>query len=727
MLTVLLVSVLVAALACTASDFVLTILLALGFAVLFVFLVNRFAVRRLVRMINELDRIKQHKDAIHSVTVDGEDEIAVLARQINAMLASRHILHPLHVEREKHGLSLQQIFDAVNCGIVVVDASDRRIVTINKAGAAMIGCDRETIVGRVCTSLLCPQHENDCPVLDRHEQVDLNERVVLKNDGSVVPILKNAVTIEHDGHRFLIESFVDISRCKKMEADLKESKARYRQVFDEGLTGDFIISAQGEIIDCNQSFARLFGYESIDAIKQINVSSLFKTFDDWEQMLERVGKNGKLEHVESELVRQNGSPVYCVGNKIGEFNKQGELIRIRGYLFDDTKRVMMERKTRQSRKLEVLGTLAGGIAHDFNNILAVIIGYAEILLKKESCDDQASNYLGNILTAGEKAQELISQILAFNRKMESALQPVQVSSIIHETIKMLRATLPTTITIAEQLDPEAIVMADPAQIHQIVVNLCANAGHAMQKEGGTLTVNLEQISPDPMPHTQDDHQCDEFARLRIEDTGHGIPADIINRIFDPFFTTKDQSSGTGLGLSMVHGIIQRLHGQITVHSIPGKGTRFDILLPLADRHIETNASESLPAASGNEHIIYVDDAPFLAEIAKEILLELGYKVTVFDDSEEALAFICAHPGETDLVISDMTMPRLTGIELAQGIRDAGITTPVIIYTGSEKDLTTADLQSLGISEVLLKPIKPHTLAIKIREVLDHVTKEAAGS
>ncbi|MCL2791219.1 MAG: PAS domain S-box protein [Desulfobulbus sp.] len=704
------------------------VLLALFFAALLVFLVNRFVFKRLSHMTNEVGRIQENDDATHSVTVDGKDEIGILAHAINSMLASRRNLRILHAEEERHGLYLQQILDSINCGIVMVDTEDRQIVAVNKTGVALIGCSREAIIGRVCHTFICPRQENDCPVLDHHEEINLSERIVLRSDGRRLPVLKSVVPIEHDGHRFLVESFVDISRGKQAEAALRASEARYRQFFNEDLTGDFIILAHGEIIDCNPAFARLFGYESVDAIKQVNASSLFKTFDDWARLLERIRREGKLEYFESELVRRDGSPVYCVGNEIGEFNDQGELVRIRGYLFDDTKRVVMEREIRQSQKLEAIGTLAGGIAHDFNNILAGIIGYAEILLRKESCNAQTRNYLGKILTAGEKARELIYQILAFSRKTESSRQPVQLSSIIREAMQLIRATLPTTIAIDEQLNADdAIVMADPVQIHQVVVNLCTNAGHAMQKEGGTLTVRLDRIGISQESPDQDDHHHGEFARIQIEDTGHGIPAEIITRIFDPFFTTKEQSGGTGLGLSVVHGIVRSLQGQITVDSPPGKGARFDILIPLTDQHVKADESGSLPTASGHEHIIYVDDAIFLVEIAREILLELGYKVTVFDDSEQALAFICANPGEVDLVISDMTMPRLTGTGLARGIRDAGLTTPVIIYTGYEKDLAAEDLEALGIREVLLKPIKPHALAVKIREVLDQVMRETTES
>ncbi|WP_319588862.1 CHASE4 domain-containing protein [uncultured Desulfobulbus sp.] len=694
-------------------------LLGFFFVVVLVLLLNRIVLQRLVRMIGEIDRIKEKGDPGQSVTVQGQDEIAYLAEKINSMLETLQRLSQSQEEKEHY---LRRVLDTINCGVMVVDAEDRQIVTINKAGAALLGHHPDDIIGQICHTFVCPRDHNDCPVLDHNERIDLSERLLIHADHSELPVLKSVASIENGGKRYLIESFVDISPLKQAEAELRLSEARYRQFFDEDLTGDFIVSAAGEIIDCNLAYARMFGYETIDEIKRTNVVTQYASGADREIFLDRIRREGKLVRYESELRRRDGRPLYCIGNEIGEFDEQGELVRIRGYLFDDTKRVLLERDIRQNQKMEAIGTLAGGIAHDFNNILAGIIGYAEIILIKESADSRVREYLRKILAAGEKARELIYQILAFSRKTETTLQPVQLEPVVREVMQLLRATLPSTITMEDQLNSKATVLADPVQIHQIVLNLCTNAGHAMRERGGTLSVALEDVTLDQaFVALHPTLPLGDYVRIRISDTGHGIPVALHDRIFDPFFTTKSKDEGTGLGLSVVHGIVQNLNGLISLESTPGQGTKFDIYL-----HRSLNAADEVLLAdveaptSGEEHIVYVDDDPFLVEIGREILLDLGYRVTEFTDSLQALAFLNTHHPEVDLVISDMTMPGLTGIALARSLHDIGARTPMIIYTGYKEDLSGENLDRLNIRRILLKPITPQVLASKVREVLDEV-------
>lgn len=696
-------------------------LLGFVFVVVLVLLLNRIVLRKLVRMAHEIDLIREKGVPEQRVTVLGEDEIGSLAKTINSMLGTLQKLHESQEEKERY---LQRVLDTINCGVMVVAADDRHIVAINKAGATMLGHSAEDMIGRTYHAFVSPKDQNDCPVLDYNEPVDLSERTILRADQSELAVLKSVAGLESGGARYLIESFVDISPLKKAEAELRASEARYRQFFNDDLTGDFIVSTEGDIIDCNLAYARMFGYETIDDIKRTNVVDQYAAIEDRDIFLEKIRRKGRLEGHESKLRRRDGSPLYCIGNIIGEFDRNGTLVRTRGYFFDDTKRVFLEREIRQNQKMEAIGTLAGGIAHDFNNILAGIIGYAEILLMKESADSRMREYLRKILAAGEKARELIYQILAFSRKTETSLQPVQLRPVIQEVMHLLRATLPSTIVIEDGLHTEATVLADPVQIHQIVLNLCTNAGHAMREQGGTLSVAVDEVGSDQdLVNLNTKLGPGKYVRIRISDTGHGIPESISGRIFDPFFTTKNKDEGTGLGLSVVHGIVQSLKGLITVESTPGQGTIFDVWLPLTEEaaNIAPPCEENL--VPGNEHIVYVDDDPFLVEIGREILLDLGYRVTEFTNSALALAFLNEQRGEVDLVVSDLTMPGLTGIALARGLREAGIATPMIIYTGYQDELAGESLDLLGIREVLLKPITPQVLASKVRDVLDRVRRE----
>jgi two-component system cell cycle sensor histidine kinase/response regulator CckA len=697
---------------------VISLLLAgLSILVFLIFLLNRFVLQKLVVLSDEVDRITNTGDATLRIEVQGNDEIANLGGRINSMLDTVQKLQTAQVENEKY---LQNLLDTVNCGIMVVATTGKRkIVTINTVGATMLGQLPEDIVGKYCDQLVCDKNLHDWAILDHNEQVGTKELLIVRNDSSEIPVLNSIAKIEHGDEEYLIESFIDISQLKKVEAGLRASEERYRQFFEEDLTGDFIVSVDGKIIECNLAYAQMFGYDSVDEIKRTNVSIQYPVGADRDLFLEKIRQGGKLEHYESELRKRDGSPLFCTGNEIGRFDENGKLIHIWGYLFDETKRVLLEKDIRQNQKLEAIGTLAGGIAHDFNNILTGIIGYTELIMLKEFTDAQVKEYLQKILVAGGKARLLILQILAFSRKTEATVQPVRLQAAMQEVMQLIRASLPATILIEEQIDFPATVLADPVQIHQILLNLCTNAGHAMQENGGILTVTLASAAPDKdlLGLTPSSAHWN-YVRIRIGDTGHGIPEKIRDRIFDPFFTTKNKDEGTGLGLSMVHGIITSLKGQITFDSKVGVGTSFNIYLPLIDDVIDQTVTDVPIIAVGKEHIVYVDDEPFLVEIGREILLSLGYRVTEFTDSSQALIFLTEHHAEVDLVISDLTMPILTGIDLARSLRRNGVQAPMIIYTGYDEHLVKENLTDLGIQEVLLKPITYQLMAEKVREVLD---------
>ena len=693
-------------------------LVVVGLAVMFVlgYLLNRLVLHRLVAFAREVDLLSQTGDGRLHIAVSGDDEIASLGRGINALLDT---VSWLQADSKEHEQYLRHLLDTVACGIVVVDAEERRIVAVNRVGASLLGRTPANLIGLPCHQVLCDQSSDSCPVPTMDSQEASHEILLTRPDGTSISILKTIARIEHGASEFLIESFFDISKLNMVEAGLRASEARYRQFFEEDLTGDFIVAVDGTIIDCNIAYARMFGYDSVAAIKQTNVALQYPPGTNRQTFLDAIRAKGKLECYESELRRSDGSPLFCIGNEIGKFNDRGELTHIWGYLYDDTKRVLLEREIRQKQKLEAIGTLAGGIAHDFNNILAGIIGYAEIIQLNPLIDPQTRDYLVKILAAGGKARELIQQILAFSRKSEAEIKSIDLPTALQEVMQLVRASLPSTITIVEDVTSPATVLADPIQIHQIFVNLCMNAGHSMRENGGRLTVSLiKATSGEDHPGLIPLANNTEFVCIRISDTGHGIPEQIRSRIFDPFFTTKNKNEGTGLGLSMVHGIVSSLQGTISFDSEVGKGTTFTIYLPLVPEAVVKIEPAPPKIAAGNEHIVYVDDEPFLVEIGREILLSLGYRVSDFINSAEALAYICNHRHEVDLIISDLTMPVLTGIDLAEQLRREGVRVPMIIYTGYDENLDAEQLASLGIMEILLKPITYSNMANKVRAVLD---------
>jgi nitrogen-specific signal transduction histidine kinase/ActR/RegA family two-component response regulator len=381
----------------------------------------------------------------------------------------------------------------------------------------------------------------------------------------------------------------------------------------------------------------------------------------------------------------------------------------------------LETQLRQALKMEAIGTLAGGIAHDFNNILAAILGYAEIAL--EDCRDQAAlaGYLEEILKASHRAKDLTQQILTFSRQAEIAPKPVRLSSVVREAIKLLRASIPATISIRGELHSDATVMADPTQLHQVVMNLATNAAHAMEKNGGILTITLDDVKLDARKETIDGlGGTGWFLQLTVADTGQGIDKALQERIFDPYFTTKRKGKGTGMGLSVVHGIVKNCGGDIRVESAPGQGAVFRVYLPAQKTAIPSPEKVPVTTTVGGhqETILVVDDEPQIAHVMQLMLESLGYRVTAYTSSRDALQDFGDAPQAFDMVITDMTMPELTGEELARAILQKRPDIPVILCTGFNEHMNEERARRLGIRRLIYKPIVRNALADVVRNALD---------
>ena len=371
--------------------------------------------------------------------------------------------------------------------------------------------------------------------------------------------------------------------------------------------------------------------------------------------------------------------------------------------------------------MEAIGTLAGGIAHDFNNILFAIIGFTELILEEVPDGSILRRNLDIVLSSAKRAKDLVSHILTFSRQSRQERGLISVVPIVKEGIKFLRASLPSTIEMRQFIDPESgSIVADPTQIHQILMNLGTNAGHAMRETGGVLEITLENVcgmddqaaslAPEVVPGS--------YVRMTVSDTGIGMDKGTIQRIFEPYFTTKEKGEGTGLGLAMVHGIVRSYGGAISVQSEVGSGATFQVYFPSVEARPsqEGGAAESVP--TGSERILYVDDEPAIVEMAKQVLERLGYEVTTRTSSLEALELFRARPNDFDLVITDVTMPDLTGLMLAQEMRSIRSKIPLILCTGFSELVSETRMESLGISELVMKPILKKDMAEAIRRALD---------
>ncbi len=381
---------------------------------------------------------------------------------------------------------------------------------------------------------------------------------------------------------------------------------------------------------------------------------------------------------------------------------------------------VLEEHLRQSQKMEAVGTLAGGIAHDFNNMLAIILGNAELVLDDLNEASGTSRNVKQIVKASKRARDLTKQILTFSRKTERVRSPLKLKPVVKETYHLLRGAIPTTIGM--ELDFKAeddIILADLSQIQQIVVNLATNASHAMEKQGGVLTIGLANVAlpgADPLPGVN--LPPGKYACLSVRDTGTGMSDDVRRRIFEPFFTTKAQGKGTGMGLAVVYGIVRDHDGEITVESAPGSGTLFNVYLPLAHTEAASDQEDEGPAARGTERVLLVDDEPGILRMTSQILKGLGYMVTTAPGGIEAWEIFRKHPGRFRLVITDQVMPGLTGMGLAGKVFKAAPDVPVILITGFSETVSEEQAKRAGVSAFLMKPLTRKEVAETVRRVID---------
>ena len=580
------------------------------------------------------------------------------------------------------------------------------------------------------------------------------KRFNMEADGFIVKPISNEQLL------LRIQSMV---RIKRAEDALKDSETRYRRLFETAQDGVLILDADtGQIADVNPFLKGLLGYTHEEFMgKKLWEMGAFKNTEKSKAAFEELQRKGYIRYEDLPLRTKDGreiavefvSNVYQVNHhnviqcnirdityrKLveGELRKAHEELERRvkertaelteAYTRLDVEMVEREKvedRLRQSQKMEAIGTLAGGIAHDFNNILAVIMGFTEMVIDDLPKGNLEAKHLHYVLQSAHRGKDLIKKILAFSRKTEHIRSFMSLISIIKETIELLRASIPRTVDMVFKTTASSdVILASPGEIQQILMNLATNAALAMEDHVGTLEISLSDVDFTPeSPLLGPDILPGEYVQLAVKDTGAGMAPEVMKRIFDPFFTTREVGKGTGMGLAVVYGIVKDLQGIITAESEPGIGSTFRVLLPKIRLDVDSEQTKPEGTSRGNERVLFVDDESFLAELGRERLSRLGYTVTALTDATEALTLFSRDPSQFDLVITDQSMPKLTGLHLARKLLKIRSDIPIILLTGHSDSVTPEKVKEAGIREFLMKPLAKEELAAVVRRVLDTISE-----
>jgi PAS domain S-box-containing protein len=679
--------------------------------------------------------------------VRGEAEVDSAGKTVQLWGAAQDITERKQVEENLRQTKaiLQTAMDCSPEGIAIADAPDGRLRYVNDAGLLIRGGDRQKVVKGVGVEQYVaswklldldgrPLRTDEVPLARAIMFGETNSRdfIIRRKKGEDRIVTANAAPVKDETGKITagIVVFLDITERKRAEDALRENENVLNITGQMAKIGGWELYPETMEVTWTDETYRI--HEVPKNIKP----PLDDAINFWHpedqpvlrKAIQQALDNGIPYDLELRFITAKGRSLYA-RTKCNPVLHNGKVIKLQGFFQDITERKQAEAEKEklqsqlhQSQKMESIGSLAGGIAHDFNNLLFPIVGLSEMMLNDFSPDSPEHQNLHEIFLAGKRGRELVQQILSFSRQSEQELIPVHIQKVLKEVFSLCRATIPTDISTSLDIQSECgPIMADPTQIHQIAMNLITNAYHSLEPAGGTISIQLTETDVDQADDSVGDLGPGRYAMLSVSDTGTGIDPTVIDKIFDPYFTTKEKGRGTGLGLATVYGIVKAYGGEIRVYSDIGKGSSFHIYLPVLEKskNIDTGKQQK-PLPTGTEHILLVDDEQPIVNLEKQMLERLGYQISSFTSSVDAVAAFRADPTRFDLVITDMSMPNLTGIQLAGELITIRPNIPIILCTGFSQRIKSKKAEALGLRAILMKPVGMKDLAQRIREVLDEM-------
>jgi two-component system, cell cycle sensor histidine kinase and response regulator CckA len=618
------------------------------------------------------------------------------------------------------------MFDHAASGMALIDL-DGRYLRVNAALCRMLKYPAHQLLSKSWRDVTCPEDvgatENALQNLNEGHISALQEKRYVNSDGNIVWALLNMalITDQDRSPLYYVAQIQDITPMKEAQRKLQEREERYRQIFEADLSGFYITNPAGELIMCNQVFAQIVGYPSIQEALGADFNRFYKDPALRPRLLADLARRKKVKHREVEFVRRNGTSAHLLLNATGRFDSNGNLYEIYGYLIDITHQKNLESQLLHAQKMESIGTMAGGVAHDFNNLLMGIMGNASLLMM--DMDETDPNYpcLKSIEQYVQSGSELTRQMLGFAKGGKYEVRTINLNRLIERNIKMFARTY-KNIQVKTCLAQDAwMVEADRSQIDQVLYNLYVNAWQAMEN-GGNLEIRTANKH---LEHSDVAHQNilpGRYVEILVSDTGIGMEHDILQRIFDPFFTTKERGRGTGLGLASAYGIIKNHGGFITVSSIPAKGSTFYIYLPASTAtQVEHQPAPAPKISGGSETILLVDDEATVIEAIGNLLKHLGYTVHAAHSGKEAIDIFASHKEQIDLVLLDMVMPGISGSDTFDQIMAIDPAAKVILCTGYSADGQATKILKRGCRGFMQKPFTISELACKLNEILENRT------